>query len=272
MIDVLMSTYNGAKFIEAQIDSILTQDFQDLRLIVRDDGSTDGTPDILEHYRLSDPRVEIVRDGIGNIGSARSFLSLLEISAADFFMFADQDDIWLQGKISSSLRKIEELSSTYTRSVPTLIFTDLIVCDENMNAMSNSLWRHQRLDPKICRDWRRLLAQNVVTGSTIIGNAAARRASLPFVLKEMFHDHWVAVNVARVGVVDYQTTATILYRQHSGNVEGAKNFNFRYAFRRLMRPRKRYEFYRRAGDFFGISSNRLLFTKIVESFRRIIRR
>ena len=263
-----MSTYNGADFIEAQIDSILGQDFRDFRLIVRDDGSTDSTLEIVQRYRDIDSRVHIAADEGGNIGSSRSFLRLLELSDAGLFMLADQDDVWLPGKISSAVQEITTLAAKNRSGLPLLVFTDLIVCDKDLNEICNSLWKYQRLNPNICRDWIWLLAQNVVTGCTIIGNAAARLASLPFVLNEMFHDHWIAVSVSRAGVVDYSSEATVLYRQHPDNVEGAKNFGYRYASQRLYNPAKRYSFYRKAGDHFGISASRIVFYKVIESIKR----
>jgi len=272
MIDILMSTFNGADFIEAQIDSILAQDFREFRLFVRDDGSTDATLEIVGRYCKADERVRIVTDDLGNIGSSRSFLKLLELSDADLFMLADQDDVWLPGKISSSMRKMEALGESRKSGVPLLVFTDLIVCDENLKEVNGSLWKYQRLDPEICRNWLRLLAQNVVTGSTILGNAAARRVSLPFVLSEMFHDHWIAVNVARSGVVDYLSEPTVLYRQHGDNTEGAKNFGYRYASQRLSNPGRRYSFYKKAGKYFGLSANRILLLKALESVKRLARR
>lgn len=266
-----MSTYNGEKFIEAQIESILSQDFNDFLLTIRDDGSTDSTSEIIRRYCETDSRVRVATDSLGNLGASRSFLRLLELSDADYFMLADQDDIWLPGKISSSMKKIGELGVGKGNDVPLLVFTDLVVCDESMKEVSDSLWKYQRLNPAICRDWKRLLAQNVVTGCTIIGNAAARRASLPFTLEKMFHDHWIAVNAARSGFVDYLAETTVLYRQHSDNAEGARNFDFHYAWQRSSSPAQRHAFYRDAGRHFGISANRILIYKIIESVKRFFR-
>lgn len=272
MIDILMSTFNGAEFIGEQIDSILAQDFVDFRLIIRDDGSTDSTLEIVRDYCKLDGRVQIAVDELDSIGASRSFLRLLELSDADFFMLADQDDVWLPGKISSSLHKLKELRAEQQSEVPLLVFTDLVVCDKNLNEIERSLWNYQRLEPAICRDWQRLLAQNVVTGCTVMGNVLARRVSLPFVLDEMFHDHWIAVNVARSGFVDYLVKPTVLYRQHYQNAEGAKKFGYAYASGRLLKPVRRYSFYKKAGRQFGISANRILFYKIIESLKRFARR
>lgn len=272
MIDILMSTFNGAEFLEAQIDSILSQDFREFRLLIRDDGSTDSTLKILERYCAIDGRIQLINDNLGNLGSSQSFLRLLELSKSDLFMLADQDDVWLQGKIASSMVLMKGLQKKHGTEVPLLVFTDLVVCNENLEEIDRSLWKYQHLNPAICHNWRRLLAQNVVTGCTILGNAAARQVSLPFGLDGMFHDHWIAVNAARAGVVEYLSESTVLYRQHAENAEGAKNFGYRYASRRLSDPGGRYLFYRKAGKYFGISANRIFLQKIVESVRRFFRR
>ena len=106
MIDILMSTFNGAEFIGEQIDSILAQDFVDFRLIIRDDGSTDSTLEIVRDYCKLDGRVQIAEDELGSIGASRSFLRLLELSAAEFFMLADQDDVGVSETVLVTRRAI----------------------------------------------------------------------------------------------------------------------------------------------------------------------
>jgi len=251
MIDILMSTYNGSRFLAEQLDSILGQTFAEFKLMIRDDGSVDDTRDILEQYAARDARVEITDDDDGNLGLRRSFMRLLELSDADYFMFADQDDVWLDDKIERSLNRISELKSKSSPETPLLVFTDLTVVDEALNPINDTFWKFQALDPDISRDWRDLLAQNVATGCTILGNAAARRASLPFALPAMMHDHWVAVNTARTGTVEYLAEPTVLYRQHSENAEGGHRFDAGYAAARTRAPGRRWRHYREAARFFG---------------------
>ena len=251
MIDILMSTYNGSRFLAEQLDSILGQTFADFKLMIRDDGSVDDTREILEQYAARDARIAITGDAAGNLGLRRSFMRLLELSDAEFFTFADQDDVWLGDKIERSLDKINELNSNSSPETPLLVFTDLTVVDEVLNPINDSFWKYQALEPSICRDWRDLLAQNVVTGCTLLGNAAARRASLPFELPAMMHDHWVAVNTARSGRVDFIPQPTVLYRQHGENAEGGHRFDVGYAAARTSAPGRRWRHYREAARHFG---------------------
>ncbi len=272
MIDVLMSTFNGEKFLDEQLDSILGQNAVEFRLIIRDDGSTDLTNRTLKARAAADGRIHLLEDNLGNLGPAASFLKLLEASEAEHFMFADQDDVWLPGKIISAANKITEMARQYGSETPLLVFTDLTVCDSELNVVEQSFWKYQRLDPEIAFAWKTLLAQNVVTGCTMIGNASARDVSLPFALPEMMHDHWVAVNVARSGKLAFLPEQTVLYRQHGRNAEGAKDFDSRYAANRLATIVDRCRFYKKAGRYFECSASELMYFKFRENLRRLFLR
>jgi hypothetical protein len=108
----------------------------------------------------------------------------------------------------------------------------------------------------------------VVTGCTIIGNAAARRAALPFALPEMMHDHWIAVNAARSGHVDFLPDQTVLYRQHGQNALGAVTFGGRYAATKVAGIGARFRFYKKAAKFFGCSAAELFSLKAAENLKR----
>mgnify|MGYP001253630738 FL=1 len=270
MIDILMSTFNGERYIGEQIRSILGQSFAEFRLAVRDDGSTDGTVAAIEEFRRGDERVTLLRDGEGNLGLRRSFMRLLGASEGEFFMFADQDDVWLPEKIERSLEAMKKIESSSDQNTPLLVFTDLKVVNEQLETIDDSLWRYQRLRPEISQDWKRLLAQNVVTGCTILANRAAARASLPFALPEMMHDHWVAVNTAKHGKIGYISEPTVLYRQHAANAEGSRDFGLKYAAGKSLGLGDRIEFYKKAVAHFGdVTAAELLRLKAAENLKRL---
>ncbi len=272
MIDILMSTYNGSRFVAEQIGSIREQTYTDFRLVVRDDGSTDETVAIIRDLAAVEPRISLIEyDGV-NLGAPASFMRLVELSTSPYFMFADQDDVWIPQKVERSFAKISKMSTEYGDDKPLLVFTDLKVVDQDLVEIGPSLWRLQKLDPDICRDWKRLLAQNVVTGCTIIANRAGGQASLPFALPEMMHDHWLAVNAAKYGHIDFLDDATVLYRQHTSNVEGSKNFGASYALSKIPTLSKRIGHFRRAAVHFGDTTAAELlkykFTASTARFRR----
>lgn len=230
---MLLSTYNGAAYLREQLDSILGQTYSNIHVLVRDDGSSDSTSEILKYYIATFDNI-IVCDWGHNIGSSASFYRLLEFSTANYVMFCDQDDFWLPGKVQSTLSLADE---TFLTGVPGLVFTDLTICDGHLNIVSESMHRVQKNDVNyIVRSYLAMLAQNTVAGCTMLIN----RSSVNFILDRglppvgIVHDHWFAVNIARNGVVAYLDESTILYRQHDSNQVGSKSVGVRYIFSRLL--------------------------------------
>ena len=117
MIDILLATYNGAAYIREQIDSILQQTVADWHLLVHDDGSTDGTVDIVREYVQTDKRIRLVEDGERHLGVAKNFLHLLKYSTAEYAMFCDQDDIWIDNKVEVMLGVIADKDNTRPQAV-----------------------------------------------------------------------------------------------------------------------------------------------------------
>lgn len=268
---VLIATYNGERFLGKQFKSLLQQDVEKFSVVVRDDGSTDGTVDVIADYCMRFPeRFTQVKDSLGNLGSSQCFMKLLEYAEAyRYVMFCDQDDVWLPSKVSSSVKAIKGLEEKHGNDMPLMHFTDLKVVDEKLNEISPSFWRSQRLDPTITNDWEKVLAQNVVTGCTMILNQRAREVCLPFKLPEMVHDQWIAVNVAKYGMASFSSEPTILYRQHSTNVVGAHVNIPKYLFLKFKDIVNIIFFYRRATACFGdVSVLKLAVHKLVISLRR----
>lgn len=231
-VEVLLSTYNGEDYLHEQLESLVSQSYKDFFVTIRDDGSSDATISIIEEYVSKYPGTFFLSTAhIGNLRAAGSFMALVAASTAEYVMLCDQDDIWDTDKIELSLEKIKQLEKD-NGSLPLLVFSDLRLIDTAGNIFSESFWEFQSLDQKIVQDWRKLLALNVVTGCTVIMNRMAIDVSLPFDIPEMLHDHWIAVNVARHGKIGYVSRATISYRQHSSNVEGAHRFSMRYVLRK----------------------------------------
>ena len=98
-VDIVMATYNGAQYIEEQLRSLCRQTYGDWRCLVHDDGSTDGTQDILRAWAAKEARIVFIEDGIHGLGPAKHFLYILKYSDAPWVMWADQDDIWFENKI-----------------------------------------------------------------------------------------------------------------------------------------------------------------------------
>ena len=126
-VNVLISTYNGEKYITAQIDSILSQTYTNFKIYVRDDGSTDQTVSILKKY---EKRKQIILLKGENIGFGGSFMQLLQYAEdGDYWAFCDQDDIWDSHKLDNAVKQLKDMPDTE----PNLYFHNFFVTDENMN-------------------------------------------------------------------------------------------------------------------------------------------
>ena len=206
---VLMSTYNGERFIEMQVRSILEQLPQDGRLYVRDDGSQDRTVTVIRS--LGDERIKVLCGP--NLGFAKSFLTLLQQAPTDaeMVMFSDQDDVWLPHKIERAWTHLTAIPCG-----PVLYCSAQMLVDEMLNPL-------QPTPP-----WPRppsftgALAENIVTGCTAALNPDAaqllREGGVPEQVH--FHDWWMYLVVVALGTVIVDDEPTLLYRQHGGNLIG----------------------------------------------------
>ncbi len=230
-VDVLLATYNGGRFIREQLDSIVAQTHREWRLLVRDDGSSDDTVDILlEYERRLRGKLVLIEDELGRLGASQNFGRLLELSTGPYVAFADQDDIWMPYKLSRMLESAKAVEGQYGVKHPILVHSDLKVVDEGGRLIAESFWKYQALRPNVC-DWRRFIVQNVVTGCATLINAALRDLATPIPKEAIMHDWWVALVAARFGVIAHVPQSTVEYRQHAGNNTGAKGWNVGYVAR-----------------------------------------
>jgi glycosyltransferase involved in cell wall biosynthesis len=218
---VLLSAYNGSRYIVQQIDSIRDQSYKDWQLIVRDDGSTDSTRQLVTSIAAGDSRITLLDDQ-RNVGPWRSFGILLEkaaeLNAASVFL-CDQDDVWLPDKMAMQLARLASISSR-SPGVPVLVHTDLTVVDEELRTINESWHRYQRMSYFAQDPLRTLLIHNAVVGCTIALNRELLSCALP-VPDGVYHDWWLALCAAAFGVIEMLEQRTVLYRQHSANVVGA---------------------------------------------------
>lgn len=226
LVDVLLATYNGARYLEAQIDSILAQTYQEFRILVSDDGSSDATPEILRAYqaRLGE-RLVIVSNPLPGGGVVRNFehlmLASLNDGVARWVAFSDQDDVWLPEKIASTLQEMIRVEASDGAHVPCLVHSDLMVVDEKLSVLSPSFARYQKMDPALCSPLS-LLSINQVTGCTMMANRALLTLALPLPSEAIMHDWWCAV-ASGSGRRVFVEAPLMLYRQHGANQIGARD-------------------------------------------------
>jgi glycosyltransferase involved in cell wall biosynthesis len=222
-VDILLAAYNGARFLAEQIESLFAQTHHPFRLLVRDDGSSDGTPALLAEHAAQRPDAIVLVDPAGpHLGASGSFARLLEYSDAPYVMFCDQDDVWLPGKIALLLDHMRAFEAQLPSQTPILVHSDLTVVDESLHVRQRSFWRSQRLDPCGGVALNRLLVENVVAGCAAMLNRPLARQCVPIPPSAVMHDWWIALVAAALGRIEHIPEATMLYRQHAANRVGAK--------------------------------------------------
>lgn len=234
MIAILLGTYNGGRFLSEQLNSLFTQTVGDFHLYIRDDGSTDNTLQIIQRYMQMHKNITLLGDRMKNMGVKQNFEYLLDSVDSDYYMFCDQDDVWLPDKIEVSLAKIKQMEQHFGRNVPLLLHSDLEVVDENLNLICDSFWRYANIHPQIVdKNIYYQGVSNSVTGCTIMINKKAKEVSLPFPKQIFMHDAWIALSVMKYGYIDYISMPTIKYRQHVNNVEGAVKYSLKCKFKTM---------------------------------------
>lgn len=223
---VMLSTYNGERFLREQLDSVISQEGVCVYLLIRDDGSTDNTLHILNEYKFRYPHMLTVYKG-ENIGCARSFRYLMEkantfdLLLPDFYAFCDQDDIWVCNK----LKIATEALAIYAPTIPNLFFSHFKRIDER----GGEIFTKER---RFNLSFGEALISNPTTGCTQVFNKTCLEYSLRYnPPKLVLHDWWVySLCLALSGNVIYDKRSLVLYRQHSSNVLGARHISL---FRKL---------------------------------------
>jgi glycosyltransferase involved in cell wall biosynthesis len=225
-VDVLLATFQGANYLEEQLESILTQSHPQLHLWVRDDGSTDQTLSILQKWAQTYPQKITLLSSDGHLGIKGNFSELMKQSQAPYVMFADQDDRWLPNKVEISLDHLKAMERQYGSHLPLLVHTDLKVVDQNLEEIAPSFWHYAGLHPDQT-SLNRLLSQNVLTGCTMLMNRALVELAYPIPSIAVMHDWWIALISSCFGHIHFVNQPTILYRQHESNDVGAKRYSLR---------------------------------------------
>jgi glycosyltransferase involved in cell wall biosynthesis len=242
-IDILLATYNGELFLKEQLNSILNQSYKDFTLIIRDDGSTDKTVEIVNNYISQYPdKIIILHDKVLHRGAALSFGYLIEQSSADYIMLSDQDDVWLNNKVEITLDAMLEFEKEHIGK-PLMVFTDLKEVDNNLKIINESFISSQKLFPEVIANPTKILSLNVVAGCTMMLNSISKQYVLPVPTSKVGHDQWIAANIAHYGKIKYLPVSTILYRQHNFNAVGANNIGIKYFVNKLLNPSKQLRIY-----------------------------
>ena len=228
-IECVMCTYNGSEYIQEQLESIAGQTCPIDRLIICDDGSVDNTVAVVGEWKKSAGFKVDIYVNENSLGAAGNFERALSLAEGDYIFFSDQDDVWLPLKVELSLREIKKMERRYASQVPCLVHTDLTVVDKQLHVIHRSFMENQGLcHVEEGRQLSCLMAQNFVTGCTMVINRALKEMAMPFPKDIIMHDYWLALAAVLWGHLGFVDKQTILYRQHGKNTVGAvKYFSLR---------------------------------------------
>lgn len=249
---ILLSTYNGEKYLEEQIDSLLQQEGVDISILARDDGSNDSTVHILDQYQKADDRFHYY---VGkNVGPAKSFFDLIiQAGEADYYAFSDQDDVWDNDKLKVAVDRLE----LEDNSKPNMYYSNLRIVDQNLK-----FYRLSHETPSVQQSKYSCLTEDMATGCTVVFNKKTVeyvRTGTPEYCS--MHDTWIYLICKFFGKTVYDFDAHISYRQHGNNVVGTylgkKTFDIyvkrvKRLFDRELQPR-----YNNAKNFYKIFGEKL---------------
>ncbi len=211
-IAVLLSTYNGELFIREQLQSLTVQVSTDFHVYIRDDGSSDETLTICNEFATQFPIFTIMSSIEGNIGVVQSFSRLAEHVESEYYMFCDQDDIWLPNKIDNIYKYCLENETDY--NTPILCYSDLKTFD---GAKINEWSFLEKIKAPLNLQFDDLVFRASVWGCTVIFNKALRDLGFPCPKSIRYHDSWLTQLAFLSGTVLFYNSQDIIYRIHSNN-------------------------------------------------------
>ena len=225
-VAIVISVYNGHNFLADQLESIVAQSEGGWDLYARDDASSDHSLSVLADYSERHTRFHLISDELGNLGPKGSFVRLLELDTVSSYAYvacSDQDDVWMQDKLSVQLAVMRKLEQEFP-GMPLLVHSDMLVVDADMNQIASSFMRYQGIRHEDHDPLKVLLVQNFVTGCTVLVNRKLLEVALPIPDEALMHDWWLALCAAVFGHIGYIDRPLVKYRQHGRNAIGAKRF------------------------------------------------
>ena len=229
-LSIALCTCEGSFFLPKQLESLASQTILPGEIVVCDDASTDGTVGIIKEFAGKVPfRVNIIVNK-DRLGAIKNFEQAIALCKGKFIALCDQDDIWYENRLEKSLQCMAEVEKdTIT---PLLVHSDLSVIDRAGKLIAPSYMKARRIKHREEQTLNYLVAQNFVTGNTILFNRVLKEIALPVPDQAVMHDWWLALVAAATGNVNFIEQPTVQYRQHRANVIGPGKM---YSGKNLMR-------------------------------------
>ncbi|QCT94714.1 glycosyltransferase family 2 protein [Caminibacter mediatlanticus TB-2] len=208
-IEILLFVYNGERFLEKQINSILTQTYKNFTLHLIDDCSNDNSFEIINKYKNL-TNVKIYRND-KNIGIVKNVEKYLNLINGEFFALSDQDDIWLPNKLEKQIKYINNKK-------PMLVHSDLVMINEYEKILYSSYFKFRNYNLPNKKSLNTIISQNGVMGNTILFNQKLKELILPFPKDLIVHDYWIALINEIYGERITLNEKLVMYRIHNNNL------------------------------------------------------
>jgi len=208
-VAVVMATYNGARFIEQQLQSIVNQTYPNIEIVITDDCSTDDTYNIIQHYASQHTNITCYLNR-RNIGYVKNFEKAIKLSTADYIALSDQDDIWHPGKIALMMQHINDAS---------VVYCDSEFIDADGNRLNKKLSDIKNLQP--VNDSLPFMVNNGVFGHAMLIHKCVALQAMPFP-KDCVHDWVIAFVASFSNGVKFVNEPAVQYRQHADNTANTK--------------------------------------------------
>ncbi len=225
LVSIAMAIYNGEKFIAEQLDSILSQSYSNLEIIICDDHSTDSTPAILKKYSQKDDLIKLFLNE-NNLGLIKNFEKVIALCSGEYIALADQDDLWEKEKI-----KLLSLALNSMQDV-TYVFSDAYIVNETLQQKGYTLWESKKFSVHASTfnkypnsQAEILLKYSIVFGMSMMFKSMLKAFILPF-STNFSHDNWISLISSSIGFRGYAIKQPLIhYRQHEKQICGTKKFN-----------------------------------------------
>ncbi|NBB31405.1 glycosyltransferase family 2 protein [Cellulophaga sp. BC115SP] len=240
MISVALCTYNGAKYLGEQLESILNQTRSVNEIVICDDRSTDATADIVKAFQDKAPFPIYFYRNDSQLGSTKNFEKCLQLCQGDIIFLCDQDDYWMPEKVEKLVDYLEKNPQQQ------MVFSDAGMMDEKSERIAGNIWQEVMFDDNMQKIWQAggaaqiLYKGYVVTGATVALRKSALSKMLPFPtsVKDLIHDAWMSISLALKNQIGFVNEELILYRRHSAQQVGFGGGGEAVSFKqRFSRPR-----------------------------------
>lgn len=224
LVSIAMTTYNGEKFIKEQLDSLLNQTYNNLEIIICDDGSTDGTVEIIKEYEQTDNRIKLFQNE-KNLGVLKNFEKAISLCRGEYIALSDQDDVWLGNKIEILLHEIGD---------NILIFHDDKLIDNNGVVLKDSFWKKVGIKNHLEHHYK-LYIDYYITGHSLFFKSSLKKSILPIPNDFYLFDLWPILIALKIGTVKQIDKQLTMWRQHNQNTSGNK-IKERSLFEKVFKP------------------------------------